>query len=665
MLNEGDGLSLFEKNRQAFASRFPDVWALGESAKSSSGISLVFENGKPIDVDVGGVRLYQEPAEVSAEKQVQSYFENPDRIGFADPAHCNLSPISKDILEDIKGYIKDEYKKEIASYPVVDSGFCFVFGIGLGHHIKPLMEQSAAKMLVLIEPQPALLGASFDALDWEELFQAAEELSINIRFIVGTKPDVIVRVIERLIWEDGQTFLEGSYAFVHYPSWELLEARKVLNEKLPVSYLSSGFYEDELLMMANTYGNLHGFPLSFLERSRKVAQDFPVFIVGSGPSLDKDIEVVKKWRNKALIFSCGTSSLGILLKNGIVPDFHGENENSWPLVENLRKYAEQYDLSPITYVASTSVNPEASKLFTKRWFYYRMGLSATASLNQGHVPLLGADPLVANSAFASMISLGFSNFYFFGVDCGRRTEHGHHAGEAIYYEDDYDNYLEGESFELLENEFNRVVPANFGGEALTTWYLDMSRASFALLCQRTGIKPVNCSDGAKIDGAIPKASAALKFDGPEGFQERLKENLSRTLPTYAAGEYLGPLDLQEMVTSCDRFEEEFIAAIDSALEEDESLWAFHVRMVALRDELTEPCRGVLSIIRSTFVSMIRVGAFCGTRIEDFDERRAFIKFFIEAYRGKVIQMIGDSRDLLSQMANGCDVIEGVAGVGPD
>ncbi len=664
MNNQAGDLTLFEKNRQIFQTRSPDLWRLGEERRSPD-VSIVYEEGEAVDVSIGGTLLYQEPAVGCSQKQVENYFDDPDRIGFASPAYCNLSPISKDLLSKVRDYIANDYGEEVSSHPLVDIGFCFVFGIGLGHHLKLLLENNKAKVMVLIEPQPALLRASFEVFDWADFFEAADAQSVEVRFIVGAPPAVIVRSIERYIWDDGKTFIEGSYAYIHYPSWELLEARRLLNERIAVSYISSGFYEDELLMMTNSYGNLHRFPLSFLQRKPVVQREQPVFIVGSGPSLDKDLDVVKKWRNKAIVFSCGTSSLGILLKNGIVPDFHGENENSWPLVENLRNFSKKYDLSPITYVASTSVNPEAGKLFDKRWFYYRTGLSCTASLNRGLAPLLGADPLVANSAMAAMLSVGFRNFYFFGVDCGRRTEHGHHAGEAIYYEDDYDNYLEGESFELLENEFDRVVPANFGGEALTTWYLDMSRASFGPLCQRSDVKVVNCSDGAKIDGAAPKAASALTFHGPEGYQAQLINRIAQTLPSFPAGEYLSGLDLDDLVAKCDLFEDEFLKAMDEAFGEDESFWDFHHRIITLRDRLEAPCRGILSIIRSSLVSMIRVGAFAGTRIANQDDRLAFLRFFMGAYKEKVELMVDDTRNVLGQMAEGRDKIEGVAGVGPE
>jgi len=663
MSEKHEGPSFFESNRQVLENRYPEIWATCDAVDAES-VSLVYDGNDVVNLKVGGVDLYQDRAANWTQAHLDEYFKDPDRIGFDDPKYCNLSPISSELLAEIRNYIQSEDVGEIANYPVVDSGFCFVFGVSLGLHIKPLIERTKAKVMVLIEPQPALLRASFEAIDWAEIVELADNLSIEIRFLVGKRPQENVRNIERYIWQDGQTFLEGSYAYIHYPSWELIETRKILNEKIPVTFLSAGFYEDEMLMMANSYGNMHRFPLSFLDRKPAVARKFPVFIVGSGPSLDKSLDVIKKYRKKAIVFSCGSSSLGILLANGIVPDFHGENENSWPLVENLRGYAKKYDLSPITLIASTSVNPEASKLFSRRWFYYRAGLSCTFTLNQGVLPLMGADPMVANSAFASMISVGFREFYLFGVDCGRRVDSGHHASEAIYYDEDYDNYLEGESFEMLENEFNRSVPANFGGEALTTWYLDMSRASFAMLQQQVGTRLFNCSDGAKIDGAMPKAAAALKLDGPEGFQKQLIENIDNAMHTYQAGEYLSGLDLKDQLEKCDVFEEEFLTAIDEALSEDQSFWVFHERMIKLRVRLGPSCMGVLSIIRSSYLSMIRVGAFGGTRIEDEEKRMAFLRFFIGAYKNKVQMMIDASRNLLRQMVDEKDVIEGVPGVGP-
>jgi glycosyltransferase involved in cell wall biosynthesis len=45
----------------------------------------------------------------------------------------------------------------------------------------------------------------------------------------------------------------------------------------------------------------------------------PAVIVGAGPSLDKDIEILKKYKNKINIFACD-AALPVLNKNGIIPD---------------------------------------------------------------------------------------------------------------------------------------------------------------------------------------------------------------------------------------------------------------------------------------------------------------------------------------------------------
>ena len=131
--------------------------------------------------------------------------------------------------------------------------------------------------------------------------------------------------------------------------WPLKEARTLLNERIKVFYLSSGFFEDEILMMRNTYYNLRGTAFRLVDRKRHRERSTPVFVVGSGPSLDRDIAAIKKWRDRAIVFSCGTA-IGILLKNGIRPDLHVENENTFPLVKNLREFKRRYGFDGIRLV---------------------------------------------------------------------------------------------------------------------------------------------------------------------------------------------------------------------------------------------------------------------------------------------------------------------------
>lgn len=641
--------SLFDRNFKAFEEHYPVVAQFLEGLPAPLS-KRVEANGRPENINLGEGMLYPEPAPDWAAKQIDAYFEDPDRVGFSTPDHCNLSRVSKGVLAKIADYFTEHHDNKLENFPVVDVGFSFIFGIGLGYHLPDLVKRNLSRYMVLVEPVPEFLLHAMATIDFSELFEHARENGTQIEFLLGKEPDEAIRILEKYLFVKRQTFLDGSYAFMHYHSWPLRETRRLLNEKIKSFFLSWGYFEDEILMMSNTYANLRQWDLSLITRKRYREQDVPVFIVGSGPSLDMALPVIKKYQDRAIIFSCGTS-IGILLKNGIRPDFHVENENTLPLVDNLRGFSEEYGFEGTTLVASTTVPTEVASFFEKRWFYHRAFLSSSALLNGDIIPLPGCSPLVANAAFAVMATVGFKEIYLMGVDCGRREDAGHHAEDAIYYDEEYDNYLPGESFELLENEFTREVPGNFGGKALTTWYLDMSRGAFSTMLRLVpGVSLFNCSDGARIDGAQPRHAASIKVTSTPEQVAKAKEVVESQLLSFEAGAFLDTLDLGNVVEGCADFPAVLEESLDAALEEDEGFFELEMRMRNLLEGTDPKYLGVRAIMGGTAASLIRLGAFGGTRIADADERRAFIRFFVAQYRDVCLWMAEKTEGLLREIA---------------
>jgi len=57
--------------------------------------------------------------------------------------------------------------------------------------------------------------------------------------------------------------------------------------------LGLGFYDDEIISLENTIININNnYPIFSLDNNKMC--DIPLFIVGSGPSIDNDIEFIKK-----------------------------------------------------------------------------------------------------------------------------------------------------------------------------------------------------------------------------------------------------------------------------------------------------------------------------------------------------------------------------------
>ena len=87
-----------------------------------------------------------------------------------------------------------------------------------------------------------------------------------------------------------------------------------------------------------------------------------------------------------------------------------------------------------------------------------------------------SSPIVANLALSYVLQMGFCDVYMIGVDCGFRSPELHHSKVSGYYTKDGEN---SGLMPLASDHIRRE--ANFGGIALTTSIMDMSRIQLELL----------------------------------------------------------------------------------------------------------------------------------------------------------------------------------------
>ncbi len=642
--------NLEEKNRAVFKSRRPDLLSLIEGAGPAVS-KPVFENGQAVNIDLGKVTLYPAQASKLTSGQIEDYFKEPDRVPFPDPADDKLCAAGTMMQEAVNGFLKDKGLGPLPQNPVADVGYAFIFGIGLGYHIAPLIDRAIARNLILIEPIPEFLAHSFFAIDWTDIFEKADAKGVQIHFKIGQEPDRTLLEIEGLIIHGkGSPFLDGAYAYVHYPSWPLDQGRRLLNQKIMNFLVRPGNFGTEIPMMVNAMGNLRLRPFYLLEEKAPVASDIPVFIVGSGPSLDKDLDVIAKWREKVVLISSGVSSLGVLLRHGIRPDLHVENENSKPLVHNLEALKTTAGLEGVRLAAAVTVDPEVGGMFQKRWFYSRALLSPNDVLLGDTAPLLYAGPLTANAALAVAAAAGFSTVYLFGVDCGSRAGDAHHSKDAVYYDAGYDNFIEGESHDTMDEELERSVPGNFGGKIITSAYYDLSRRTMTELQRLYGISLFNCSDGARIDGATPKASASIGLDGVSASpREAELDRIENGLAYYGAGTFAYQKELDGHRNAFSKFTGALIPIIDAARKEDGGFWEFSRRFEAFKAERAEEFGGVFKLIGGSLESMIRLGAYSGDRIEKRQQREAFFGAFLDCFDAGAGLIATEAMELLERL----------------
>lgn len=644
-------MDLFERNKEVFQSRYPAIWSVLEAVEPPTSKPVV-EDGRVINIDLGEASLYPQPGPDWARTQVEEYFRAPDRICLSDPAERILSKAAERLLPDLDKYLSREVGGGLEPMPVTDMGFAFIFGVGLGHHLPLLMERCQVRTWVLVEPVPEFLFHSLSSVDWTEVFDRVARMWGEVRFLVGKSPERAMLEIEaELVHGMGKSFLDGSYAFVHYPTWDLQQGRRLLNERIPNFYFHSSYLEDEVLMVENTFGNLSRWSCHLIDGRARVESQVPLFIIGSGPSLDADLPHIQALRDKAVVFSCG-SALGVLLKNGIRPDFHIENENTTNLVANLKRFRDDFGLDGIRFVAATTVPPEASALFDQRWYYCRALLSPNIIFDLSAEPLPYTGPVVSNAAASVATALGFTNIHLFGVDCGRRIGAGHHAQDAVYYEDGYDNFAteKGDSAEALDTDFTRQVPGNFGGEVATSSYLDLSRRTMTELQRVRGVSFVNCSNGARIDGAIPRAGASLKLSGatPEG-RIKILASLDEALPNHPAGSFLREIDLPSHLMACDTLARELDKLLVAVRADNGGFWDLTQRLHVFRKVAPPASEGIVRLVMGSFMSMVYLATYRFRRIPDGHVRDDFSRFTINGLRRSAGEIFGETRTLLENL----------------
>ncbi|MGB0683109.1 MAG: motility associated factor glycosyltransferase family protein [Magnetovibrionaceae bacterium] len=586
--------------------------------------------------------LYEHSAAATTEAQVSELKSNPDLICFPDPADEPPAAFLSTFAAEVPSS---------GSERPCSGGYGFLFGVGLGDHLEPLIEATECRQLVLIEPNPVLLHASLFAVDWTAIFRRAGECGIGLRFILGSDPEALVRQIEELLIRDGlPAVLDGSFAHLHYPAWALVEARKLFNQRIRNFLIRPNTHEDEAIMLRHSAANLDlasERDVRLLCPGPVIEEAPPVLIVGSGPSLDRDLENLRRLKDHLVIVSCGTA-LGVLLKNGIRPHLHIENENTAPLVQNLRNFRANYGFDGIRLCCSTTVSSAVLPLFDQAWMYFRAALSPAEAFGFGDQAIPFAGPLVANAALAALSALGFRRFILAGVDCGRREHLDHHAADSVYLDEAYDNYEDGVDEAFIKGEFVREVPGNFGGSVLTSSFYDLSRRTLAETILHNGLDVLNLADGARIDGARPKVSSALDLPPCPILPAEVLDRLWRGAVRSDAGVQARKARLRSARAELASWRETYrqrVAETDPGLDP----WDLARSLKSLRG----PDAGMPTRLEKTLSGSLswleRIGLYRAIRTPASD-REAFNERFLAALIPAVDQVIADVEEILNRQA---------------
>ena len=218
------------------------------------------------------------------------------------------------------------------------------------------------------------------------------------------------------------------------PSPSLVELRSWLHKPeglAQILYGNLGNDTDELNQVLHTLYNVKKYPAMPLLCSNKLLADAnsspkTAILTASGPALDAEVDQLKQYicddTNDITICAAG-SSLGTLLRNSLRPQFVVYNEMGSNVFEDITELlTDGFDLSEITLVCPTTIDPRVPSLFTKSIFYTRPhSASVLLKAEFNHSSLIHSGPQAANAALDFLLAIGFTNILALGCQfCAER-----------------------------------------------------------------------------------------------------------------------------------------------------------------------------------------------------------------------------------------------------
>jgi hypothetical protein len=508
--------SRYGKNMQAFKVHFPDIYEFFSNYSAKKINLVIHENfANLLDTESSDV-MYEYPAYLMALAQVQAYKKSPlsstskfyqHDAKLGDFLHSRkLNPIGELLQRRVDSDVDktQELPKHLNAL--------VIFGVGLGYHLEQLLDQHSVGSVYLIEPCLDTFYASLHTANWQYILESMDVKNVNLHISLGPQEEDFFDQLLKETYMNGRYEVAKTHLYIHQNSAEIMALVGQYKARFFELIQGWGFFDDGIMAMSHFLKSLeNGTPV--LKKQVPFDVDIattPVLIVGNGPSLDQHIDFIKQHGDKAVIISCA-SALSALYKCGIDVDIHCEQERIFAVAEKVEYYAPADYIKKLSLLAPATVHPAVYEKFARAIMAPKASEPSTSLLLQDPIAqqlfeeAKHITPTVANTALVMATKLGFREFYFVGVDLGRKKAGAHHSQHSFYYDD------EGNDINLypeMENEFINL--GNFSGEFISDPIFNMSKLTLErFIAENKQIRCFNLSDGVLVKGSLPTRQNTL------------------------------------------------------------------------------------------------------------------------------------------------------------
>ncbi|EAK2413147.1 motility associated factor glycosyltransferase family protein [Campylobacter jejuni] len=388
------------------------------------------------------------------------------------------------------------YNDKYLLYPVL-----YFYGFGNGILFKALLQNKNHQHIVVFEKDIEIIWIIFHILDFSNELQ-------NSRLMILENDKLQIQDYVELC--SSKPFFQFSRIYFlelmsnYYEKFheDVLELNKKLVQHFKDSIISHG--NDSLDTLQGIEQFIYNLPQMITHPSykellskRKNLSDTAI-IVSTGPSLTKQLPLLKKYANKATIF-CADSSYPILAKHGIKPDYVCMLERTEITAEFFNNDFGEFD-KDIIFICAGVVHPKAIEYLKGRNLVITQKVLAFPYyINLKDFSYAAVGLSVAHTLSYLATYLSHKNIIFIGQDLA-------YAENGNSHPDDYQNSANYES-QMYEHILTTAYGGNGKVETHSIWLLFKNWFEKDMIPNTTklGITTYNCTEGgARIEGTIEK-----------------------------------------------------------------------------------------------------------------------------------------------------------------
>ncbi|EGO3091490.1 motility associated factor glycosyltransferase family protein, partial [Campylobacter jejuni] len=409
----------------------------------------------------------------------------------------NENLLYQDPIKELQTML-NTYNDKYLLYPVL-----YFYGFGNGVLFKALLQNKNHQHIVVFEKDIEIIWIMFHILDFSHELQNARLIVLNTNKLEIQDYNELCS-FKPFFQFSRIYFLELMSHYYERFHEDVLELNKKLAENFKNSIVSHG--NDPLDALQGIEQFVYNLPQMITHPSykellskRKGISDTAI-IVSTGPSLTKQLPLLKKYASKATIF-CADSSYPILAKHGIKPDYVLSLERIPLTSEFFNNDFGEFD-KDIMFIVKSVTHPHTIKYLQKNNRAFILVSTYASFIQYLKLDYFGYFNMgfsVAHMACYLSLHLNHKNIIFIGQDLA-------YAENGNSHPDDYQNSANYES-----QMYEHILTEAYGGkEKIKTHHVWLMfkrnlEQDVQKIQKYLDTKVYNCTEGgARIKGTIEK-----------------------------------------------------------------------------------------------------------------------------------------------------------------